>query len=155
MRTILSYITLALVAVLVYWSPTTASQGVPNRVSGRKVLSDGVATTAFKLNVANNSAAGCIVRFAVVASDASNNQQVITRQYSVAATQVATVFTTNLSVGVGAAIAQSSGTLTVTPSIVNGTDQVEFAINADSSLTSPTITVYYIVDCYNQQITPN
>ena len=122
----------------------TSSSGGGNKnilVGKTKLLPDNTVTSVFEVALTAGGMAGGFFTATVIATDGTE-LQAHSDHVTYAAVNKAGVYTTQITnSNAGDAIANSSGTLTITWSIVTGTNKITISVNADSSLPASTITL--------------
>ncbi len=107
----------------------------------KRVLVDGTATTVYSPALSAGTTDGGEIIVTITATDGTDFETITqTVTYSVA--NKAGSYSTDIDV-TGESHVETSGTLTLTWSIVSGTNSYDIKVNADSSLSSPTITAKY------------
>jgi hypothetical protein len=105
------------------------------------------------LEVALPAAALCggVVRYHVRVVDGAGELQSEAGVVTFGATNKGGVYATDVDKGTLSAPAPTSGTLTVTFSVVTGADKVTLSVNANSSLTPTTLDVTFVLDSLDAQ----
>lgn len=114
-------------------------------VGAPKSLTDNTATQVFKVSLPAGTATGGFFTANVTANDGTDYQAHSDHVTYAAVNKGGTYTTTIQNSNADDAIAVSAGTLTVTWSITTGTDEIFIECTANSSLTTPTIELFYNV----------
>jgi hypothetical protein len=115
-------------------------------ITSEKTLVDNTATSLFEVSLPSNSVAGGTIEYTVSATDGTDFQaHTGTVWYS--ACNKSGVYTTAISdeSNADSANISSSGTLSETWSILTGTNKITIQANFNSSLSTPTIKMYYFI----------
>ena len=122
----------------------TSSSGGVNKnilVGKTKLLPDNTVTSVFEVALPAGGMTGGFFTATIIATDGTE-LQAHSDHITYAAVNKAGVYTTQITnSNTDDAIANSSGTLTITWSIVTGTNKITISVNANSSLAGPTITL--------------
>ena len=111
-----------------------------------KSLTDNVATAVLDVSVAQSSFTGLTLMWTVVVSGDGPEYQALSGVTTLQAVNKAGTEVCTIGEALNMAEAASAGTLTGDSSCVVGlTDEVRWALDADSSLTNPVLTLYYTV----------
>ena len=110
-------------------------------VGKTKLLPDNTVTSVFEVALPAGGMTGGFFTATIIATDGTE-LQAHSDHITYAAVNKAGVYTTQITnSNTDDAIANSSGTLTITWSIVTGTNKITISVNANSSLAGPTITL--------------
>jgi hypothetical protein len=115
----------------------------------KKDLTDNSTTSLYEIALPTLTGTGGVIKATVFASDGTDVQsrsQIV--RYS--AVNKAGTYTTEIAV-VSEAISASTGTLTGTWTILNGTNKVTIQFNGNSSLTPTTLWVHYTIESFSDQ----
>jgi hypothetical protein len=132
--------------------PSTITQNsILQQYSGSKTLADGSATSFVDIALAAGQMIGGTVEYAIYATDGTE-LQCHTGILTFAAVDVGGTLTSDIDevyLAASETNALSSGTLTDAFTIVDGVNKISLACNANSSLTTPTITLKYTVKLFS------
>lgn len=111
-----------------------------------KTLTNNTVVGLFEVALAAGSICGGAFSYAIRVIDAGGELQVESGVVTFAATNKGGVYATDIDKGTNSAPTPTSGTITVTFSIVTGADKITVSVNANSSLTPTTLDARYMLD---------
>lgn len=127
-------------------TPSLATVGRPSFTAGHQVtLTDNTATTIATIALASGARCGGTVNWSVDVTDGTDHQ-VVTGSFTFSAVDKAGTLTSDVDADATVSTAASAGTCTVTPTILDGTNQISLQITADTSLSPTAMLVRFNMD---------